>query len=191
MTERFGGAVELRDQMVTAAEQPAPSSLVTLGAAVVAPEVELTTPAHGRARVARMIDFHEREARNRSLGLAGEEAVVRLERARLAAAGKADLAAEVRHVSVLDGDGLGYDVRSFDTSGNERLIEVKTTRYARHLPFLVSRNEVDLSEEEPDKFVLYRLFKFGVGGSHYELPGSLRSGAQLDPTTYRALPNAV
>lgn len=189
VTERFGGAVDLRDQMVTAAEQPAPSGVVTLGAAVAPPEVELTTPALGRARVARMIDFHEREARNRSLGLAGEQAVVRLERARLAAAGKDDLAAEVRHVSVLDGDGVGYDVRSFDTSGKERLIEVKTTRYARHLPFLVSRNEVDLSVEEPDKFVLYRLFKFGSGGGHYELPGSLRDVAQLDPTTYRALPN--
>lgn len=189
VTERFIGAVDLRGQMVAAAEQPAPSSMVTLGEAVAPPEVELTAPSLGRARVARMIDFHEREARNRSLGLAGEEAVVRLERARLAAAGMPDLAAEVRHVSVLDGDGLGYDVRSFDVSGNERLIEVKTTRYARHLPFLVSRNEVDLSEEMPDRFVLYRLFKFGAVGGHYELRGSLRAEAQLDPTTYRALPN--
>lgn len=102
-----------------------------------------------------------------------------------------DLAEEVRHVSVLDGDGLGYDVRSFDHHGDERYIEVKTTRYARHLPFLVSRNEVDLSEEEPNRFVLYRLFKFGTprGGGHYELAGSLRSQAQLDPTIFRGLPN--
>ena len=56
---------------------------------------------------------------------------------------------------------------------------------------MVSRNEVDLSEEKPDRFVLYRLFKFGspATAGHYELPGSLRSLAQLDPTTYRALPN--
>jgi hypothetical protein len=137
-----------------------------------------------------MIDFNERESRNRSLGLAGEHAVVRLERARLRAYGHDDLAAEVRHVSVVDGDGLGYDVRSFDAVGNERFIEVKTTRYGRRLPFLVSRNEVDLSEEEPGKFVLFRLFNFGSSGGtgHYELPGSLRSGAQLDPVTYRALP---
>jgi hypothetical protein len=188
VTDRFSGAVDLRDQMVRAAELPAPSHVVTLGDAVSPPEVDLTPPVLGRTRVARMVDFHEREARKRSLGLAGEEAVVRLERARLAAAGLVDLAAEVRHVSVLDGDGLGYDVRSFDPAGNERFIEVKTTRYARHLPFLVSRNEVDLSEEEPERFVLYRLFKFGAGGGHYEMRGSLRSGAQLDPTAYRALP---
>ncbi|WP_299926141.1 DUF3883 domain-containing protein [uncultured Nocardioides sp.] len=190
VTARLGEAADLRRRMVEAAEEPAPTTAVALGDAVAPPSVTLTTPALGRSRVARMVDFHEREARNRSLGLAGEEAVVDLERRRLAVAGRDDLAKEVRHVSVLDGDGLGYDVRSFDPSGNERFIEVKTTRYARHLPFLVTRNEVDFSEERPTQFVLYRLFMLGAAGmGHYELAGSLRSQAQLEPTTYRGLPN--
>jgi hypothetical protein len=191
VTARLSEAVDLRRLMVEAAEQPAPTDGVTLRDPVALPSVELTTPGLGRTRVARMVDFHEREARNRSLGLAGEEAVVDLERRRLNAAGRDDLAKEVRHVSVLEGDGVGYDVRSFDQSGNERFIEVKTTRYARHLPFLVTRNEVDFSEERPQEFVLYRLFKFGSpsAAGHYELAGSLRAQAQLDPTTYRGLPN--
>jgi hypothetical protein len=190
VTARLGEAADLRRRMVEAAEEPAPATAVPLGDAVVPPSVTLTTPALGRSRVARMVDFHEREARNRSLGLAGEEAVVDLERRRLAVAGRDDLAKEVRHVSVLDGDGLGYDVRSFDLGGNERFIEVKTTRYARHLPFLVTRNEVDFSEERPTQFVLYRLFMLGSASmGHYELAGSLRSQAQLDPITYRGLPN--
>jgi hypothetical protein len=190
VTARLGDAADLRRRMVEAAEEPAPTTAVALGDAVAPPSVTLTTPALGRSRVARMVDFHEREARNRSLGLAGEEAVVDLERRRLAVAGKDDLAKEVRHVSVLDGDGLGYDVRSFDLGGNERFIEVKTTRYARHLPFLVTRNEVDFSEERPTQFMLYRLFMLGSASTgHYELAGSLRSQAQLDPTAYRGLPN--
>ena len=39
------------------------------------------------------------------------------------------LAARVDRVSETRGDGLGYDVLSFETSGRERLIEVKTTNY--------------------------------------------------------------
>lgn len=190
VTARLGEAADLRRRMVEAAEEPAPATAVALGEAVAPPSVTLTSPAMGRPRVARMVDFHDREARNRSLGLAGEEAVVELERRRLSAAGRVDLATEVRHVAVLDGDGLGYDVRSFDLGGNERFIEVKTTRYARHLPFLVTRNEVDFSEERPTQFVLYRLFMLGSASmGHYELEGSLRERAQLDPTTYRGLPN--
>jgi hypothetical protein len=38
-----------------------------------------------------------------------------------------DLANDVRCVSDLDGDGFGYDVRSFEPDGAERLLEIKTT----------------------------------------------------------------
>jgi hypothetical protein len=36
-------------------------------------------------------------------------------------AGREDLANDVRWVSDLDGDGFGYDVRSFEPDGAERL----------------------------------------------------------------------
>ena len=70
-----------------------------------------------------------REAHDRSLGAAGEEFVVRFEVARLAHAGKEGLAGKVERVSETRGDGLGFDVLSFDESGRERLIEVKTTAF--------------------------------------------------------------
>lgn len=189
VTARFAEEVDLRQHMIRAAEQPAPTDAVDLGDPVDAPRRPLPVPGAERRRTARMVDFSEREARNRSLGVAGEEAVVRHERRRLLTLGQPRLAERVRHVSVLDGDGLGYDVLSFTPDGDERFIEVKTTRYAKELPFLVSRNEVDFSSEEPERFVLMRLFGFGSGGGHYELPGSLRLTAQLRPEQYRGLPS--
>ena len=62
-------------------------------------------------------DYLEREAQNRSLGLAGEAFVVQFEHWRLAQMGKQRLADQVEHVSVSRGDGLGYDVLSFESDG--------------------------------------------------------------------------
>ena len=87
------------------------------------------------------------EAANRSLGNAGEDFAVRFERERLIATGASRLADRVERVSVTKGDGLGYDVLSFEESGKERLIEVKTTSYDAATAFLVTRNEVAVSKE--------------------------------------------
>ncbi|MHB1322908.1 MAG: protein NO VEIN domain-containing protein [Coriobacteriia bacterium] len=78
-------------------------------------------------RVRRKVDYLAREARNVSLGRAGEEFVMNFETARLRSAGREALADRVEHVALTVGDGLGFDVRSFDLEGHETLIEVKTT----------------------------------------------------------------
>lgn len=106
------------------------------------------------------VDYLAAEARNRSLGAAGEEFVVRFETARLAHAGKDGLAGRVERVSETRGDGLGFDVLSFETSGEERLIEVKTTAYGPLTPFFVTRNEVAASREASEHYHLYRAFNF-------------------------------
>lgn len=74
-------------------------------------------------------DYLERESRNRSLGVAGEKFVAEFEARRLHAGGHRALADRVEHVSVTKGDGLGYDVLSFESNGRERYIEVKTTAF--------------------------------------------------------------
>lgn len=102
-------------------------------------------------------DYLEREARNRSLGLAGEEFIVLFEHWRLIELGQPRLADRVDHVSRSKGDGLGYDVLSFESDGEERFIEVKTTTFGRETPFFVSRGELDLSHCAKDQFHLYRL----------------------------------
>jgi hypothetical protein len=82
------------------------------------------------------VNYLEREARNASLGKAGKEFVLEVEHARLWNSGKRSLAEKIEHISQTKGDGLGYDVLSFEGTGQERLIEVKTTRFGALTPFL-------------------------------------------------------
>jgi hypothetical protein len=135
------------------------------------------------------IDYVAREQDNAALGRAGEQWTVEFERRRLIEAGRRDLAKSVRHVAMLDGDGLGYDIRSFDpASGNERLIEVKTTRSGVRTSFYLTRNEVNLSRRESDRFSLYRVHSFGLRTRVYWLDGPLDQTCTLSADVYRALP---
>ena len=131
-------------------------------------------------------DYLEREAQNRSLGLAGEEFIVQFEHWRLVDLGQHRLADKVEHVSQSKGDGLGYDVLSFESDGKERLIEVKTTTFGKDTPFFVSRGELALSKDAKDHFHLYRLFEFRKAPRLFDLPGALDQHCLLDPVTYRA-----
>lgn len=131
-------------------------------------------------------DYLEREAQNMSLGLAGEEFVTLYEHWRLNALGEHRLADRVEHVAKTKGDGLGYDVLSFDPNGRERLIEVKTTNFGKETPFFVSKNELRLSKGSSDQFHLYRLFEFKQQPKLFDLPGALDIHCELDPVSYRA-----
>lgn len=127
------------------------------------------------------------EARNRALGLAGEELVLSFERERLDRAGKGAYAGQVEHVSRTRGDGAGFDILSFETDGRERFIEVKTTAFAKSSPFYISRNEVAFSDEHADRYRLYRLFEFRDAPRMFEVAGSMKQRLVLNPVTYQAV----
>ena len=135
-------------------------------------------------------DYLAREARNRSLGRAGEEFVMELEVRRLHMAGKKTLSERVEHVAATQGDGLGYDVLSFEENGRERLIEVKTTSFGELTPFFVSRNELARSEADAERFRLYRVFDFRERPRLFNLPGAITLHCTLDPVSYLARLNS-
>lgn len=135
------------------------------------------------------VNYLEREANNRSLGLAGEEFVMNFERARLIKAGAEKLASKIEHVAKVRGDAAGFDVLSFEKSGEEKLIEVKTTKYGAHTPFFVSRNELEVSNTEAKRYSLYRVFEFRERPLLFTLRGSLTLSCVLDPTNYIARAN--
>lgn len=139
-----------------------------------------------RTVVPRKINYLEIEARNRSLGLAGEELIVRFEQERLWRAGQRKLSERVEHVSKTKGDGLGYDVLSFEDTGKEKFIEVKTTQFGAQTPFFASRREVDVSVELAQMFSLYRLYHFKTDPKLFLLPGSLRDSCSLQPELFKA-----
>ena len=110
-----------------------------------------------------------------------------LERYRLGTAGRDDLAQRVVWASQDIGDGLGFDILSFDEiDDSERLVEVKTTGPGKFFPFYITGNEVRCSEDVPNQFHLFRVFDFGREARLYILHGSLRKLCQLDPVLYRA-----
>jgi hypothetical protein len=157
--------------------------------------VDIPTPKisgkDNRLEVARRLpikrDYLERESRNRSLGLAGELLILEYETQRLLALGKKDLSNRIEHVSKTQGDGLGYDILSFDCDGKERFIEVKTTAYSAETPFFVSQNEVTFSAGKSNQFRLYRLFGFRNKPKMFCLPGEIASNCDLDPVSFRAM----
>ena len=131
-------------------------------------------------------DYLAREAANLSLGLAGEEFVVQFEHWRLNQFGQKRLADRVEYVSKTKGDGLGYDVLSFDADGRERYIEVKTTSFGKETAFFVSNNELAFSKQAKDHFHLYRLFAFRKQPKFFDLPGRLDLNCRLNPVSFRA-----
>lgn len=172
-----------------AVEAPAPRSIADI--LIPAPIREVRGGRVGEARVSPPVprlgvNYLEREARNASLGDAGEAFVLDFERRRLWESGQRKLAERIEHVAKTQGDGLGYDIVSFDSTGKERLIEVKTTSFGSMTPFFASRREVTVSEEQASAYSLYRVFKFRETPKIFVLDGSLRHNCVLDAVQYRA-----
>jgi hypothetical protein len=140
----------------------------------------------GLTRLVRKFDPVERDFRNRSLGKAGEEMIFAFERQHLIAKGRSDLARKVRWVSQEDGDGAGYDIRSYDHKGSERLIEVKTTNGLQMTPFYLTRNELSFSNERPKEFRICRLYDFSKKPKMFELAPPIEKLVRLEPLSFAA-----
>jgi hypothetical protein len=128
----------------------------------------------------------ERDHRNRALGRAGEEFVLDVERSRLRQAGLLRLAQNVRWIANDEGDGAGYDILSFDLSGQERQIEVKTTNGVATTPFFLSRNELQTAAAKLDTWRLYRVHEFVKTPRIFEMSPPLDEKLVLRPDTWRA-----
>jgi len=139
-----------------------------------------------RVRRAVKVDFAMRDARNRRLGRAGEEWVVAFEKKRLSTAGRPDLAERVIWTSQDRGDGLGYDVESYEADGTGIFIEVKTTNGGSRSPFLISAAELDAARTLGAAYRLYRVYGFSTGPRAFAIPGPLDASCRLEPAVYRA-----
>jgi hypothetical protein len=139
------------------------------------------------SRQGRRIDFARRDASNRHLGQLGEQFAIEIEKQRLRFVDRDDLAEKVEWVAQSCGDGVGFDVLSFDPGDDsEQFIEVKTTGLGKHFPFYVTATEVRCSEDRPGQFRLYRVFDFGRNPRVYVVTGALSRECRLEPVEYRA-----
>lgn len=167
-------------------ERTTPGEQQFRGVLVERPKIESIQVAAKRVRLPRKLDYAAREERNRTLGYGGEKWSMNFERARLIDGARPDLASRIDWISDRLGDGTGYDILSFETTEVARFVEVKTTNGTSTTPFIVTRNELEFSEEIEDAFCLYRVFDFGVTPRLFILRGPLSSHLELEPMDYRA-----
>lgn len=189
--DQLEGNSLLQEAAQAAVLRPATAAAVTNPGSIWVPipkpaHVRETPPAYAPNFTATKRDYLAQEARNRSLGRAGELFVLDLEVRRLLAAGKKKLGNRVEHIAATRGDGPGYDVLSFEEDGRERLIEVKTTAFGELTPFFVSRNELERSKVDAERYRLYRLFDFRKRPRVFDLPGAIVGRCQLDAVSYLA-----
>jgi len=135
-------------------------------------------------------DYGLQDSNNKKLGLEGELLVLEREIQALRLAGRHDLAGKVAHVSVVEGDGAGYDVRSFDIDGQPKFIEIKTTKGPAVTPFFISPNELAFSAHRAANYFLYRIYEFDLAtrsGKVFILKGDLITKIDIVATQYKAL----
>lgn len=134
------------------------------------------------------VNYLEQEARNQTLGEAGEQFVINFERARLIRAGRESLADRIEQVSATVGPCAGFDIKSFEENGTDRYIETKTTKYGKSTPFFVTPNEVRFSRNNASQYYLYRLFRFRESPRLFALNGRIEDRCMLEPSEFMARP---
>ncbi len=97
--------------------------------------------------------FREIQQQRIEVGREGEEFVVQHEKDYLISINRHDLAQQVERVSEKD-IGLGYDILSFDETGNEKYIEVKATT-TDSSTFELTANELSTAKSLGPKYWLY------------------------------------
>ena len=156
------------------------------------PAREIDVPEHVRWIVGKFEPPAERDARNRELGKAGEALVFHVEKRRLQDIGQTALSRSVRWIARDDGDGYGYDILSFQGTGDhpdqKRWLEIKTTNGPKETPFYVTTNELRVSRNHPDTYRIVRLYDFRRQARAYCLAPPLEHHVRLAPTIFRASP---
>ncbi len=96
-------------------------------------------------------DYEKQAKDNKIFGNRGETIVLRMEKKRLQNAGRNDLAENIKKAEF---DYEGFDIKSFETNGNPRHIEVKTTtRAVGQANFFLSINEYNMSADLENYYV--------------------------------------
>ncbi|MCE0554936.1 DUF3883 domain-containing protein [Bacillus thuringiensis] len=97
------------------------------------------------------------------------------------------MAEKVHRISQIEGDGLGYDILSYEIDGKEKYIEVKGTINEANIPFPISSSEVQFSEEKTEAFYIYRVFGLKTDTPQLKIyQGSISANFNLESINYLA-----
>ena len=110
-------------------------------------------------KVVSSVDFNALNKKKKTIGTAGELIVLNEEIEKLK---KAGIMKQPEYVADTIGDGLGYDILSYDETGEPIYIEVKTTTGAAPDGFFMSRREVEESVKRSGGYRIYRVYNLDV-----------------------------
>ena len=104
------------------------------------------------------VDYIKKAEEHKKLGDAGEAFVYQYE---LAEVKKYGFSPElVRWEAKRTGDGLGYDILSYEPDGKPKYIEVKTTEGPEKETIFITANELEKSKLCSENYYLYRVYDF-------------------------------
>ncbi|MBT2571127.1 DUF3427 domain-containing protein [Planococcus sp. ISL-110] len=133
--------------------------------------------------------FATNYAQKQKIGELGELLALKHYKEQLIANGRDDLAKKTRHVSKVIGDGLGYDIETFDSHGNVLYVEVKTTTGGKNIPFYLYTSELNYSKQCPESYMLVRIYNYDEQnnkGECYRIKGDISDYLDLTVNSYKA-----
>ncbi|WP_105956618.1 MrcB family domain-containing protein [Apilactobacillus quenuiae] len=133
------------------------------------------------------IDYIANEEENSKVGFLGEQKIMDVEKNKLNRLRMSDLANKVEQVSITQGDGLGYDIHSFDEKGNDLYVEVKSTTGDKNSNFYITSNELKAMKKISYQYVIARVyFANKRDWNYFYIDGDIESKLNLYPTKYQA-----
>jgi hypothetical protein len=185
---RLEAAPQLLRTLKTGTDASPPLDSRLQRTAAPAPSAPTAASSARASRKGRHPDYGLLQEENRCRGAQGEELVADYERTWLRRHGRNDLASRVQWTARDIGDGLGYDVLSFDLDGQKRYIEVKTTALGAEAPFYLYLTSAELAfaERHVDRYALYRVYDVLGKPRFFGLEGNITDVLVLTPATYSA-----
>ena len=127
---------------------------------------QVTNKNSTRTTSARKTDFDALNKKKKTIGTFGEILIYNDEVDKVYNLG---LNKQVDHKSVSEGDGLGYDILSYDEYGNELYIEVKTTESNTPDSFYLTPKEISVCQEKMEAYRVYRVYSLNRTSGTYKV----------------------
>ncbi len=131
-------------------------------------------------------NYEKSEKENKIIGNRGEQVVLLAEKDKLIKYGIDNI--DIRHIALYD-DSAGFDILSYDESGEQMYIEVKSTKAkVGDLDFFLTSNELETAKLH-DNYWIYIVFEVNTKNPkiwRLKNPFKQKNMIRLVPTQYRA-----
>ena len=135
-------------------------------------------------------DYNKINLSKEKIGKDSEKLVYDWEKERLKKEQREDLAKNVFWESEENGDGAGYDIKSFEKRNGEYVeiyIEVKGTNKSINQAFDISINEIEASNKYSDRYFIYRLGEiYSDVPKFYKINGRIEDNFELEAVNFKA-----